>query len=310
MRIYLEVEGVEKKLNYKKVILVAAIIIAIIACIYIGIILPKLIEKQKINEQNANIEIAENNETREDIDLDLIGISQEEIPSRAEEIYPIITPEGFDKIKNIYESDYKRVYLTFDDGPSQTVTTEVLKILDDYNIKATFFVLGSRVEIYPEIVKETYEKGHYVANHGYSHKYNHIYASIQNIIDEYRTTENLIKNALEKDDYYSNVFRFPGGSPGGKYAKIKADAIPVLEENNIAYLDWNCLNRDSEGNFSKEELIQFTKDTSFEKDSVVVLMHDAGTKITTYEALPEIIEYFRDNGYVFETLYDILEGDN
>ena len=196
MRIYLEVEGVEKKLNYKKVILVAAIIIAIIACIYIGIILPKLIEKQKINEQNANIEIAENNETREDIDLDLIGISQEEIPSRAEEIYPIITPEGFDKIKNIYESDYKRVYLTFDDGPSQTVTTEVLKNLDDYNIKATFFVLGSRVEIYPEIVKETYEKGHYVANHGYSHKYNHIYASIQYIIDEYKTTENLIKNAL------------------------------------------------------------------------------------------------------------------
>lgn len=308
MRVYIEVEGVEKKLNYKKVILVAAIIIAIIACIYIGIILPKIVSEQKQKEVEQNIEISEENGTRDNVELDLIGISQELIPSREEEVYPVITPEGFDKIKNIYESDYKRVYLTFDDGPSQTVTTQVLKILDDYNIKATFFVLGSRVEIYPEIVKETYEKGHYIANHGYSHKYNYIYASVDNIINEYRTTENLIKNALGKDEYYSNVFRFPGGSPGGRYAKIKAEAIPVLESNNIAYLDWNCLNRDSEGNFTKEELIQFTKDTSFEKDSVVVLMHDAGTKITTYEALPEIIEYFRDNGYVFETLYDILSG--
>ena len=306
MRVYLEIEGVEKKLNYKKVILVIAIIIAIVACVYIGIILPKIVAKQ--NEINDGIKLAEKNESRENIDLDLVGISQEIIPSREEDTYPVITPEGFEKIKNIYESNYKRVYLTFDDGPSQTVTTQILKILDDYNVKATFFVLGSRVELYPELVKETYEKGHYIANHGYSHKYSYIYDSIQNIIDEYKTTENLIRNALGKDDYYSNVFRFPGGSPGGKYAKIKADSIPVLESNNIAYLDWNCLNRDSEGNFTKEELIQFTKDTSFEKASVVVLMHDAGTKVTTYEALPEIIEYFRDNGYVFETLYDILDG--
>lgn len=308
MRVYLEIEGVEKKLNYKKVILVVAIIIAIISCIYIGIILPKIVLEQNKKETEQNIEISEKNDNRDEVELDLIGISQELIPSREETQYPIITSEGFEKIKNIYECDYKRVFLTFDDGPSQTVTPQILNILDKYNIKATFFVLGSRVEIYPELVKQTYEKGHYIANHGYSHKYSHIYASIQNIIDEYKGTESIIRRALEKEDYYSNVFRFPGGLPGGRYAQIKADAVPVLEANNIAYLDWNCLNRDSEGNFTKEELIQFTKDTSQEKNSVVVLMHDAGTKITTYEALPEIIEYFQNQGYVFETLYDILDG--
>lgn len=307
MRIDIEIEPADKKLNYKRVIFVVAIIIAIIACIYIGIILPKTVENDEKSQNNISIE--ENNENRGEDNIIQVIISPENFPKREEEKeYPVITEEGFQKIKDIYKCNYKRVFLTFDDGPSKTVTPQVLNILDNYNVKATFFVLGSRVEIYPNIVKEAFEKGHYIANHGYSHKYSYIYESIDNIMNEYKETESIIRNALGRQDYYSNVFRFPGGSPGGKYAQIKFSAIPVLKENNIAYLDWNCLTKDSEGTFTKEELIQNLINTSQNKDSIVVLMHDAGNKKTTYEALPEIIEYFKNNGYVFETLYDVLYG--
>lgn len=301
----------EKHLNYKRVILVIAIIILIISCIYIGIILPHLVNLNKENLQDK-IEETENMESSRDKE----NIIQVELtpdlepPSRENEETDnfLITPEEMDKIKSIYHSDYKRVFLTFDDGPSKTVTPQILSILDQYNIKATFFVLGSRVELYPDIVKDAYNRGHYIANHGYSHKYEKIYASIDNIISEYRDTENIIRNAIGIPNYNTNVFRFPGGSSGGKYNDIKKSAISVLEQNNIAYLDWNCLTKDAEGSFTKEELIQNLINTSQNKNSIVVLMHDAGNKKTTYEALPEIIEYFINNGYVFENLYNILGG--
>ena len=307
MEFDIEEQNEEKKLNYKRLILVIAIVVAIIACIYIGIILPQLVKNKEKN--NENINTTETNTERNEIDMETIVVPIDPVKTREEEKpYPIITSDGIDKIKGIYKSDYKRVFLTFDDGPSKTVTPQILTILDNYNVKATFFVLGSRVEIYPEIVKEEFDKGHYIGNHGYSHKYSYIYESVDNIINEYNGTENIIRNAIGKEDYYSNVFRFPGGSPGGKYAKIKSSAIPVLEQNNIAYLDWNCLTRDSEGSFTKEELIQNLISTAQNKESVVVLMHDAGNKQTTYEALPQVIEYFQNNGYVFENLYNILDG--
>ncbi|MBQ9297445.1 MAG: polysaccharide deacetylase [Clostridia bacterium] len=297
----------EKHLNYKKVIFVVAIIVLSISCIYIGVILPQIAFKPKEQE---NIKTSEQQEGRQNSNvIEVILEPKEDIPSREETfVYPQMTPEKVEKVANIYHSDYKRVFLTFDDGPSKTVTPEILRILDEYGVKATFFVLGSRAEIYPELIQDEYNKGHYVANHGYSHKYSSIYASIDNVIDEYTTTENIIRNCLGMEEYKSNVFRFPGGKPGGKYANLKQQAADALKEMNVAYLDWNCLTRDSEGSFDKDTLVRNMIDTAGEKTSIVVLMHDAGNKITTYEALPEVIEYFKNNGYVFENLYNILSG--
>ena len=71
--------------------------------------------------------------------------------------------------------DKKLLALTFDDGPHPKETYEVLDILKKHNVKATFFVLGTNAKKYPELVKREYEEGHYIANHGYSHKYSKIY---------------------------------------------------------------------------------------------------------------------------------------
>ena len=300
-----------RQLNYKKVILAVAIAVAIVLSVYIGLILPKMIKAPIQNDIENNIENTqepENNEAINVIEAELEPTPTPEPTVEEPKPYPVNTQTTINRVKDIYISTYKRVFLTFDDGPSQTVTPEILKILDNYNVKATFFVLGSRVEIYPELVREEFEKGHYVANHGYSHRYESIYSSINAILNEYTKTENIIRNALGRQDYCSNVFRFPGGSNGGKYANLKANARGVLEQNNIAFLDWNCLTRDAEGSFSKEQLVQNLIDTSQDKISIVVLMHDAGTKVTTYEALPEVIEYFKNNGYVFETIYNLLDG--
>ena len=105
---------------------------------------------------------------------------------------PNLTEEGKENIKNVYHSETtKRAFLTFDDGPS-TNTKNILDILAQRNIKATFFVLGMQVEKMPETVKRIYEEGHYVANHGYSHVYSSIYSSPEAVLDEFNRCNQVV----------------------------------------------------------------------------------------------------------------------
>ena len=218
---------------------------------------------------------------------------------------PQLTEQGKENLKNIYKGEVKRAFLTFDDGPSKN-TKAILDILKENNIKATFFVLGHQVEVFPETTRRIYDEGHYIANHGYSHIYGNIYSSPYAVLEEYNKTKDVIKEILGTD-YDGHLFRFPGGSTGGKYKQIKKDAKTILDENNIAYIDWNSLSNDAAGAKTKEAIIQNTIDTVGNKNSVVILMHDAGDKILTYEALPDIITYLREQGYVFKNFYSVIK---
>lgn len=224
-----------------------------------------------------------------------------------EEKLPNLTEQGKTNIDNIYKSNTKRVFLTFDDGPSKTVTIPILDTLKQENVKATFFLLGSRVELYPDIVKREYEEGHYLASHGYSHVYSQIYVSPQSVLDEYNKCISAIRNAIGEQEYNPHLFRFPGGSAGGKYASIKREATQLLSQNEIMHVDWNALTADAAGNTTTEEFIAELEKTVPNRNSVVVLMHDAGTKQSTAEALPTIISYFRDRGYEFENFYSVIK---
>lgn len=220
---------------------------------------------------------------------------------------PQLTEEGKNNMANIYKSDTKRVFLTFDDGPSSNVTPMVLDTLKAENIKATFFLLGSRVELNPEIVKREFDEGHYLASHGYSHVYSQIYASPQSVLDEYNNCITAIRNAIGMPNYNPHLFRFPGGYWGGKYASIKTEALTLLNENNIAHIDWNALTSDAAGAKTTEEFIAELDKTVPKHNSVVVLMHDAGGKKATAEALPTIISYFRNQGFEFDNFYSIIK---
>lgn len=220
---------------------------------------------------------------------------------------PQLTQEGKSNLENIYHSDTKRVFLTFDDGPSETVTPVVLDTLKKENIKATFFLLGSRVELNPELVKREYNEGHYLASHGYSHVYSQIYASPQSVIDEYNRSVTAIRNAIGEQQYNPHLFRYPGGYWGGKYAEVKKQAKQLLDENDILHIDWNALTSDAAGAKTTEQFIAELEKTVPKHNSVVVLMHDAGNKQATANALPTIIKYFRDKGFEFENFYSIIK---
>ena len=220
---------------------------------------------------------------------------------------PDLTEEGKNNMNNLYHADAKRVFLTFDDGPSKSVTIPILDTLKQENVKATFFVLGSRVELYPEIVKREYDENHYIASHGYSHVYSQIYASPQNVLDEYNKSLIAIRNAIGEQEYNPHLFRFPGGYKGGKYASVKQEASALLEQNGVLHVDWNALTADAAGKTTTEEFIAELEKTVPNHNNVVVLMHDAGNKASTAEALPQIISYFRERGYSFENFYSIIK---
>ena len=158
-----------------------------------------------------------------------------------------------------------------------------------------------------DLVKREFDEGHYVANHGYSHKYSTVYASPEATLNEYNYTEDAIRKALGNNSYMSKLFRFPGGSNGGYYDEAKQNSKALLHENGIMHLDWNSLSSDAAGAKTKEALLQNVKDTMGEKDSVVILMHDSSDKILTYEMLSDLISYLREQGYKFENIYDLLD---
>ena len=296
-----ELIEVKPKLNKKKVFLLILIVLIIIGLsIYSAI---KTAEYQ--NEKQMEIEQAKIEEEQRKIEEERIA---EEARKEAEKLKNAnaFTEEQMQAIENIYGSEEKRVFLTFDDGPTEAVTPYILDLLKQENIKATFFVLGNRAKANPELIRREFDEGHYIANHGYTHKYSQIYQNSQTVLDEYNYAEQCIQEALNNPNYHSKVFRFPGGSVGGYYKTIKKEAKQFLRQNGIVSLDWNSLSKDAEGAKTKEALLQAVIDTVGNKQSVVILIHDASDKILTYETLPDIIKYLRDNGYTFKTLYDIL----
>lgn len=192
-------------------------------------------------------------------------IIQPDISKEANKYIPNFTEQGMININSIYnlrEDGQKVAYLTFDDGPSLDVTTRILDTLKSEGIYGSFFVVGYKVEQNPDVLKRIYNEGHYIANHGYSHKYSQVYKSCESVLEEYQKCEETIRNVLQIPEYETHLFRFPGGSAGGPYNSIKKSAISLLKEKNIGIIDWNALTKDSEGNHPREKLFEYFKQTS------------------------------------------------
>lgn len=212
------------------------------------------------------------------------------------------------KINNIYSSKEKIAYLTFDDGPSKIATSAILDILKNNGINATFFVIGYRVEEFPDIVKRAYEEGNFIANHTYSHKNSKIYKNKNSFINEILDTDKVISKAINVSNYHSYVFRFPNGSKGTSYASIKKNCINYLKEIKYNYVDWNALNSDSLRKYSSSELLTNLKKSCKNKDSVVILMHDTIDVSKSYLALENSIKYLINEGYSFRTFEDFFKN--
>ncbi len=211
------------------------------------------------------------------------------------------------KFDSLNSCDEKVAYLTFDDGPTIKATPKILDILKEEDIKASFFVIGKYVKNHPDIVKREYEEGHYIANHGYDHNNSKLYASSESFINEVKSTDLEIGKAIGDLNYCSHIFRFPNGYMSANNKGSKKKAAKLLQEMDYTYVDWNCLNRDSERKTSNYQLLNNLKKSSKNKGTLVVLMHDTADVNNSSEILKESISYLKSEGYQFKNFYDLLE---
>jgi peptidoglycan/xylan/chitin deacetylase (PgdA/CDA1 family) len=205
----------------------------------------------------------------------------------------------------------KVVYLTFDDGPSETVTPQILDILKAEDVHATFFLIGKYIdkdEASKNLVKREVEEGNAIGNHTYSHNYAYLYPSgkinLQNCMSDFDKTAQSLKNILGQD-FTTRAVRFPGGQmtwdkkdPQGAIAMDNA-----LHEKDLHQVDWNALSGDAEGKpKNAEQLTQQVIQTVGKREKAIILMHDTYGKEETAKALPGIIKYLKEQGYEFKIM--------
>lgn len=185
------------------------------------------------------------------------------------------------------EGQLHKVYLTFDDGPSK-YTEEILAILDQYQVKATFFVVGKEDEASQEALQRIVAKGHTLGLHSYSHKYDEIYESEEAFSKDFIRLQNYVYDVT---GVRSNIYRFPGGSSNTVSELDMKEFARYLEEQDVEYYDWNISSEDGGKKLLDAETIVENSITDIEKyETSIILMHDSADKPTTVEALPTIIE--------------------
>lgn len=194
---------------------------------------------------------------------------------------------------NPVKSSGKKVYLTFDDGPSSN-TDQILDILKDYDVKATFFVVGKTDERSVKAYQRIVEEGHTLAMHSYSHKYDEIYESKEAFA---RDLNSLQEYLYETTGVWPRIYRFPGGSSNTVSKVDMQELIEYLTDIGITYFDWNVASGDAVSRTLPAETIVNNCLSGIEKQKEsVILMHDASNKETTIKALPQIIEAIQEQG--------------
>jgi peptidoglycan/xylan/chitin deacetylase (PgdA/CDA1 family) len=198
------------------------------------------------------------------------------------------------------ESDEKVCYLTFDDGPSNTVTPQILDTLEEYNVQATFFLVASQVEGNEALVQRMIDDGDTVCIHAYVHEYETIYQSVQTYLDDFAEAYDAIYAAT---GYKVQGFRFPGGSNNGIITAddaLYSAIVTEMRRRGFEYYDWNAYDGDAEGSTVPEasslasRAVEEVEQSS--RNDVILLMHDTYGKENTATALPSIIEGLNNDG--------------
>jgi peptidoglycan/xylan/chitin deacetylase (PgdA/CDA1 family) len=185
------------------------------------------------------------------------------------------------------EDGIRKVYLTFDDGPSSN-TSKILDILAEYDVKATFFVVGKEEERYQPLYKRIVEEGHTLAMHSYSHKYNEIYQSKESYVEDLTKLQEFL---YDTTGVWCRYCRFPGGSSNTVSRVDMHELIGYLEEQDMSYFDWNVSSGDASSAYiSPEAIVRNSTANLGEFHEAMILLHDASDKDSTVEALPRLIE--------------------
>ncbi len=188
-----------------------------------------------------------------------------------------------------------KIALTFDDGPHKHYTDEILDILDEFGIKATFFVIGQNCEQSPQTVQRIIDCGHEIGNHTYSHPHLSVITT-KELTDEINKTEKLLEECY---NYRPKLFRPPEGVYSSEIAKAlgELDYIPVLW--TVDTTDWK--------HPTPEEITKNV--TSNISAGRIILCHDyVSGKSSTPEALRSFIPELLSRGYVFVTVSELIKS--
>lgn len=206
----------------------------------------------------------------------------------------------------------KLVCLTFDDGPSKN-TPAVLEVLEQYGVPATFFVIATGYnDEYLPLVRQARQAGHQIALHSASHDYSAIYASPAAYWEDIDLLRERLAPYVEDPDSLTYL-RFPGGSTNTvsrKYggAGIMKELKAQAEEKGYQWVDWNVCGEDAAGEkLSPGEIFKNVVKSTNGQSVCVVLLHDSASTSTTPEALPDIIGWYKEQGYEFCTVEELYE---
>lgn len=298
---------------YKRIILIinfSVLVVAIFSCIFL------IVKVNSLNKRIGTLEstVKEKDEEKEiekekvkEMEKELESVKEKEKESTSEQKtteeepnIPVIEadPNGIkepEPIKQEYKDvdSEKVVYLTFDDGPS-IMTSQILDILDTYNVKATFFVNAkgnsSMIESYKDIVN----RGNSLGMHSYNHVFTEVYESEESFIADTKNIHDFLYKVTGVD---VKLYRFPGGSSTTKTTNMKT-YIAYLNSCGYTYYDWNVSSKDaSPTKATVDEIVQSVMSGVVGFNRAMVLFHDSPLKDTTVLALPTIIEKLLEQGY-------------
>ncbi len=305
-------------LQKKKILWASGIVVLCIALFGAIIILYMQILQLNVEDtksQNTitqlNSEIYDNQTIIEDIEAtlsevkDLLDIQQVTLSSQNKKLDDLqqvleineIIENGEIQVYKDTDLFEKIVYLTFDDGPSYN-TEEILDILDTHHVKATFFVCYNTFSHENRLYKKIVERGHAIGNH----TYDHVYAT-NNWTEFYGSLMKMEHYIYDKTGIRTKLIRFPGGTNDSweKITKNKRNVQDLIDMGYI-YFDWNVINSDADSDtpvMNSQETADYVIAHSWNRDQIILLMHDRNKKIATVNSLDAIITHYKEQGYVF-----------
>lgn len=188
----------------------------------------------------------------------------------------------------------KVIYLTFDDGPSFAVTNQILYVLKEKNIKSTFFVVGYKIPGKEKIITRIHQEGHSIGLHSYTHNMKKIYSSEYNFINEMDLAREEVKKVI---GISPTAIRFPGGSK----PHLNQNLLNKLHQKGYKIIDWNaCVPDGIDNQASANTLFIESKKVIGRSSKVILLLHDDEPNTNTWKALPQIIDFYKKQGYKFK----------
>lgn len=257
-------------------------IVSLVAIVVLSVAVIQL--NNKVNRLSASTENPNHRATEQTLEES----QQSESQDTQEEIQKYDhVKTGIDSADNKAEKgDIHKVYLTFDSSPGEN-TDKILDVLQQYDVKATFFVSGDKSDEAKKVYKRIVDEGHTLGMHSYSNQYSTIYASIEDFEKDYDKISNYLKKVTGTQSLY---YRFPGGSSNQISNVNMAEFVHVLNEKNISYYDWNVSAGDASGDYTVDDIVTNVTEGIANYKTSIVLLHDGEDKSTTAEAIGPLIE--------------------